>query len=181
MKHVELQLTEKLFASRLGVKPLYFRPPYSIDQEPDVADQDRPLEMVQGEGYITVGSKIDPNDWRKGQTTAEIVSEVMEQTQTEATKGCEFRAPLYCGNIVLLHDGGGDRKATVKALPKSLKDLGRAASRLSGWKMLGKTRADVMPRLSPNEVMGARLMAMFFSWASGWRSLLSSSFLLVTF
>jgi len=71
MKRVELQLTEKLFASKLGVKPLYFRPPYSIDQEPDIADQVRPLEFVQNEGYITVGSKIDPNDWKKGQSTEE--------------------------------------------------------------------------------------------------------------
>jgi cellulose synthase/poly-beta-1,6-N-acetylglucosamine synthase-like glycosyltransferase/peptidoglycan/xylan/chitin deacetylase (PgdA/CDA1 family)/spore germination protein YaaH len=163
MKRVELQLTEKLFASKLGVKPLYFRPPYSIDQEPDVADQVRPLEMVQGEGYITVGSKIDPNDWKKGQTTDEIVREVFEQTQSEATKGCELRAPLYCGNIILLHDGGGDRSATVKALPQIIEGL-----RARGFKivpveeLLGKTRADVMPRLPSNEVMSARLDGYVF-------------------
>ncbi|HEY0794180.1 MAG TPA: polysaccharide deacetylase family protein, partial [Acidisarcina sp.] len=36
-RQVELQLnlTERLFASKLGIQPLYFRPPYSIDQEPD--------------------------------------------------------------------------------------------------------------------------------------------------
>ena len=45
------------------------------------------------------------------------MTEVMDQAQSEATKGCETRAPLYCGNIILLHDGGGDRAATVQALP----------------------------------------------------------------
>jgi peptidoglycan-N-acetylglucosamine deacetylase len=163
MKRVELQLTEKLFASKIGVKPLYFRPPYSIDQEPDVADQVRPLELVQSEGYITVGSKIDPNDWKKGQTAEEIVAEVMDQVQREATKGCQTRAPLYCGNIILLHDGGGDREQTVKALPLIISGLRARGFRIvSVEELLGKTRADVMPRLSPNEVMGARLDGYVF-------------------
>jgi cellulose synthase/poly-beta-1,6-N-acetylglucosamine synthase-like glycosyltransferase/peptidoglycan/xylan/chitin deacetylase (PgdA/CDA1 family)/spore germination protein YaaH len=163
MKRVELQLTEKLFASKIGVKPLYFRPPYSIDQDPDVADQVRPLELVQSEGYITIGSKIDPNDWKKGQSATEIVAEVLDQAQSSATKGCQTRGPIYCGNIILLHDGGGDRAATVQALPAMIEGL-----RAHGFKivsvedLLGKTRADVMPRLSPNEVMSARLDGFVF-------------------
>ena len=61
---LELNMTERLFAAKLGVKPVLFRPPYSIDQEPDTADQVRPLEIVQDMGYITVGDKIDPSDWK---------------------------------------------------------------------------------------------------------------------
>ena len=45
--------------------PCFFRPPYSIDQEPDTDDQVRPLEITQDMGYITIGDKIDPNDWRR--------------------------------------------------------------------------------------------------------------------
>src|SRR5579859_705697 len=164
MKRVELQLTEKLFASTLGVKPLYFRPPYSIDQEPDVADQVRPLELVQGEGYITVGSKIDPNDWRKGESADAIVAAVMAQAQAAATKGCETRAPLYCGNIVLLHDGGGDRTATIKALPAIIEGLrARGFKIVSVEELLGKTRADVMPKLPANQVLAARLQGYVFT------------------
>jgi len=158
MKTVELRLTEKLFASKLGVKPIYFRPPYSIDQEPDVADQVRPLELVQSLGYITVGSKIDPNDWREGETPDEIAAAVMDQAQREATKGCELRAPVYCGNIILLHDGGGDRSATVRALPGIIEGLrARGFQIVSVETLLGKTRADVMPKLAPNEIWSARL------------------------
>ncbi len=164
MKRVELQLTEKLFASTLGVKPQYFRPPYSIDQEPDIADQVRPLELVQGEGYITVGSKIDPNDWRKGESADSIVSAVMQQAQMEATKGCETRAPLYCGNIILLHDGGGDRTATIKALPAIIEGLrARGFKIVSVEELLGKTRAEVMPLLPPNQVLAARLQGYVFT------------------
>ena len=64
MRAVELNLTEQLFASRLGIRTILFRPPYSIDAEPDTEDQVRPLETTQDMGYITIGDKIDPNDWR---------------------------------------------------------------------------------------------------------------------
>ncbi|MGC2696149.1 MAG: glycosyltransferase [Candidatus Angelobacter sp.] len=164
MKRIELQLTEKLFASTLGVKPQYFRPPYSIDQEPDVADQVRPLELVQGEGYITVGSKIDPNDWRKGETPEAIVQAVIVQAQAAATTGCVTRAPLYCGNIVLLHDGGGDRTATIAALPQIIEGLRtRGFKIVSVEELLGKTRADVMPQLPANQVLAARLQGFVFT------------------
>ena len=39
---LQLALTEQLFGSKLGVHPLFFRPPYSIDQEPDTNDQAAP-------------------------------------------------------------------------------------------------------------------------------------------
>ena len=77
---VELNLTERLFESKFGVKPVLFRPPYAIDQEPDTADQVRPLELAQDLGYITVGDKIDPNDWRDNprRTAEEITDDVMD-------------------------------------------------------------------------------------------------------
>src|SRR6202165_4236486 len=60
---VELNLTERLFASRLGIRSMMFRSPYFVDAEPDTADQGRPLELTQSLGYITIGNKIAPNDW----------------------------------------------------------------------------------------------------------------------
>jgi cellulose synthase/poly-beta-1,6-N-acetylglucosamine synthase-like glycosyltransferase/peptidoglycan/xylan/chitin deacetylase (PgdA/CDA1 family)/spore germination protein YaaH len=161
---LELNSTERLFASKLGIKPLYFRPPYSIDQEPDVAEEVRPLEVAQAMGYITVGSKIDPNDWQKGRTTKEIVASVFKLAETEATQGCENRAPLYCGSIILLHDGGGDRSATVKALPLIIDGLrARGFKVVSVADLLGKTRDQVMIRLAPNEIWSARLNDVSFT------------------
>ena len=60
---VELNLTQRLFASLVGVRTTLLRPPYAIDEEPDTADQVKPLEFAQDLGYITVGNRIDPNDW----------------------------------------------------------------------------------------------------------------------
>ncbi len=157
MKKVELDLTERIFASKMGIKSLLFRPPYSIDQEPDVAEQVRPLEVVQEQGLITIGSKIDPDDWQRGRTPQQIVAAVIEQSEKFAVASCKTHADR-CGNIVLLHDGGGDRSATVKALPGIIEGL-----RAHGFKivdledLIGKTRADLMPKLAANEVWAARL------------------------
>ena len=72
---------------------------------------------------------------------------------------------LRCGNIILLHDGGGDRSETVKALPHDhRRAAGRAAIR---WcrspSCMGKTRADVMPPLTTNERWAAWVDSLSFS------------------
>jgi len=136
----EINVTERLFAARLGVKPLFFRPPYSIDQEPDTADEVVPLERVQDMGYITVGNNIDPNDWviSPRRPTAQEIADLVF-TQLKLGKGC----------IVLLHDGGGDRSQTVKALPliiEGVRERGYEIVPVSD--LIGQTRAQVMPPLT---------------------------------
>src|SRR6185312_8577176 len=61
----ELNGTERLFAAELGIQPLYFRPPYSIDQEPDTTDEAAPAYRIQQMGYTIIGDKIDTDDWNE--------------------------------------------------------------------------------------------------------------------
>ncbi len=150
---VELNLNERLFEAKLGVKPVLFRPPYSIDQEPDTADEVRPLEVAQQMGYITVGDKIDPNDWRDDPrpTAEQIVQSVLDQVQSRG------------GGIVLLHDAGGNRAQTVAALPGIIEGLrARGYEIVPVATLLGKTYNDVMPPIAPNERFWARVDATGF-------------------
>src|SRR5207237_7162788 len=62
---LELNLTERLFAARLGIRTILFRPPYSVDAEPDTADQVRALEISEGMGCLAIGDTINPKDWRE--------------------------------------------------------------------------------------------------------------------
>src|SRR6267143_4564356 len=78
LMRLELNLTERLFASRLGIRSILFRPPYAIDQEPDTADQVRPLEVTQDMGYVTIGSRIDPNDWRGTHNAEQITAAILK-------------------------------------------------------------------------------------------------------
>ncbi len=157
---VELNLTERLFASLVGVRATLMRPPYAIDEEPDTADQVRPLEIPQEMGYITVGNRIDPNDWSdvpRRRTAEEITSYVLEHLPP-----CRVE-DLRCGNIVLLHDGGGNRAETVRALPMIIDGIRARGYEIAPvYELLGKTRADVMAPLPAGELWAARLDRMGF-------------------
>ena len=156
---VEINLTERFFASRLGIHTILFRPPYSIDQEPDTEDQVRPLEQTQNMGYITVGNKIDPNDWRDDpkHSAQDIVEDVLNELPP-----CRPN-DQRCGNIILLHDGGGVRQRTVDALPLIIEGArARGFEFVPVYQLLGKNKADVMPPVPRNEVWVARLNGIAF-------------------
>jgi cellulose synthase/poly-beta-1,6-N-acetylglucosamine synthase-like glycosyltransferase/peptidoglycan/xylan/chitin deacetylase (PgdA/CDA1 family)/spore germination protein YaaH len=156
---LELNLTERLFASKLGLQPLYFRPPYSIDQEPDTNDQAAPIDMVEKMGYIIVGDKIDTDDWNEHprKSPQEITDGVMQQLDEMKDR------PWFRGSVILMHDGGGDRSATVAALPLLIETL-----RAKGYEivpvseLLGKTTAEVMPPISPKMRWQARVDSLAF-------------------
>jgi cellulose synthase/poly-beta-1,6-N-acetylglucosamine synthase-like glycosyltransferase/spore germination protein YaaH/peptidoglycan/xylan/chitin deacetylase (PgdA/CDA1 family) len=150
----ELNLTERLFASLVGVRVTLMRPPYAIDEEPDTADQVRPLEIPQEMGYITVGNRIDPNDWSENprHSAEQITSYVLAHLPPCRPED------LRCGNIVLLHDGGGDRAETVRALPMIIDGIrARGYEVAPVYELLGKNRADVMAPLPAGELWAARL------------------------
>ena len=156
---VELNLTERLFASMVGVRTTLMRPPYAIDEEPDTADQVRPLEIPQEMGYITVGNRIDPNDWSGNprRTAEQITSYVLAHLPP-----CRVD-DLRCGNIVLLHDGGGDRAETVRALPMIIDGIRARGYEIAPvYELLGKQQADVMAPLPRGELWAARLDSLGF-------------------
>ena len=108
---IELNLTQRLFESRFGIQSLYFRPPYSLDSEPESPSEVQLLEAAQAMGYLLVGERPDARDW-------EYVGEpdrIVQATLRDAAKG----------NVLLLHDACGDRSATVEALPRIITELRR--------------------------------------------------------
>jgi len=95
-------LKAKLELQQLGVNPHLFRPPggsFSADV----------VETARRMGMRVVLWSIDPQDWRAGATTTQIVVNVLSNARP--------------GSIVLMHDGGGDQSATVRALPQIIKGL----------------------------------------------------------
>jgi len=142
---LEVKLTERLFASKLGIQPLFFRPPYDIDEEPDTDDEAAPVWRIQQNGLTIIGSKIDTEDWdtTPPKTTREIIDSVLTQLQTMKTK------PQFRGSIILMHDGGGDRSVTVAALGPLIDALrARGYTIVPVSDLMGKTPAEVMPALS---------------------------------
>jgi peptidoglycan-N-acetylglucosamine deacetylase len=157
---LEVKLSERLYASKLGVQPLYFRPPYDVDEEPDTDDQAAPIEQIQRDGYTIIGNKLDTNDWNEHprKTPDEIVQAILDQLDTMEEK------PQFRGSIILMHDGGGDRSATVIALPMlidALRERGYTIVPVS--KLLGKTTDQVMPKISFSQYLWALPDSLAFS------------------
>src|SRR5260370_9782803 len=151
--HWQLNLTERMIESPIGVKSILSRPPYGIDHQPEYAEEVAQLPIAQDMGYLIIGQKIDAHDWRQvdGQQipTQEIVDNVARQAGA--------------GNIVLFHDGGGERAHTVEALPQVIGILRQQGFHfVSVPDLIGKTRAQVMMPLSPEEKLEARADGFIF-------------------
>ena len=151
----QLNLTQRLIESTIGVKSILFRPPYGIDHQPQYAEEVSQLPLAQDMGYLIVGQWIDPDDWTlpdgKNQApAATIVQNVLRQVDK--------------GNIILLHDGGGERAQTVAALPQIIDTLrSRGYQFVSVADLIGKTRAEVMLPLSAQERLEARADGFIFA------------------
>jgi peptidoglycan-N-acetylglucosamine deacetylase len=153
---IELNLTELLLESNLGVKTLLFRPPYGIDHQPETASEIQMLPIPQSMGYVIIGARVDPHDWGEPNGGAPPAPyTIVQRVLADAT--------IRKGNIILLHDGGGDRSHTVAALPQIIDGL-----RAKGYEfvavsdLLGETRAQMMPPLSQKEWIFVRADAFIF-------------------
>ena len=142
---VELSATQRLFETITGRSMRLFRPPFFGDAEPSTPREVSRVMLGQTQGYLTVGLRIDPDDWRSpdASTPARIVD-------TALTRLKDTNRP---GQVILLHDSGGDRSWTVKALPDLIDAL-----RAHGYQLVtvaelaGMTNAEAMPPTSRNSV-----------------------------
>ncbi|MFI5094072.1 MAG: glycosyltransferase [Candidatus Acidiferrum sp.] len=150
----QLNLTQRLIESTLGVKSILFRPPYGIDHQPEYAEEVAQLPTAQDMGYLIVGQRVDPDDWSTSDGKNQIpTEEIVQNVLRQADKG----------NIILFHDGGGERAHTVAALPIVIDDLrARGYQFVSIADLIGKTRAQVMIPLSAQERFEARADGFIF-------------------
>ncbi len=130
---LELDATERLIEAVTDRRTALFRPPYFGDAEPTTADELVPVALANDLGYVTVGLHVDSDDWLEPGVN-KIVSNVLDARER--------------GNVVLLHDSGGDRSQTVAALGPlidSLQARGDTIVLLS--QLLGLSRDQAMPPL----------------------------------
>ncbi|MGH9683802.1 MAG: glycosyltransferase [Candidatus Acidiferrales bacterium] len=168
---IELNLTELLLESSLGVKTRLFRPPYGIDHQPETASEIQMLPVPQAMGYIIVGARIDPHDWGEANGGPPPPADtIVQRVVSQAVTGK--------GNIILMHDGGGDRSHTVAALPRVIDALREKGFEfVSVSDLLGQTRAQVMPPLSHKEWLFARADAFIFDIFRWFRAVIAFIFI----
>ena len=96
--------------------------------------------MASQQGYLIVGMQIDPDDWQRPG-----VDEIVQRTVSMAERGE--------GNVILLHDSGGDRSQTVQAVPLIVEALrSRGFQFVTVSELLGRSRDEVMPPVPPDSL-----------------------------
>ena len=97
----EISRGKEVLAS-LGPAPTLFRPPGG-------SFSSYVIEATGAYGQRIVLWSVDPTDWKAGQTAERTARRVLDKVRP--------------GSIVVLHDGGGNQSATVKALPKIVRGI----------------------------------------------------------
>jgi len=134
---LELKLTRLLIECITGHSTILFRAPYNADSEPTTPEEIIPVALARKQNYLDIGENIDPEDWQPGIKADEIVKRVME--------GLHQRK----GNIILLHDAGGDtREETVKALKVLIPALQKQGYHFTNLaSILHKSKNELMPEV----------------------------------
>ncbi|PYL48298.1 MAG: hypothetical protein DMF40_05445 [Verrucomicrobia bacterium] len=140
-EHVRLELnaTQLLIQTLTGRGTTLFRPPYAADTQPARLADLMPLQIAQDQNYLVVLENIDPQDWAR--PGADVILQRIKQQRHD-------------GNIILLHDAGGDRSQTVEALPRIIEYLqARNDTIVPLSKLLNTTRDALMPLLPGGQTM----------------------------
>lgn len=160
----ELESTTQIVASIVGRRPLLYRPPSLADVEPRTVSSAAAFARAGSLGYLVVDADVDPRDWEQ-QRSAAIVADTLAQAEH--------------GGVILLHDGGGNRAATVEALPAIISGLRQRGLRFVALsELIGKKRDDVMPGVTEAPVAGHLVRALLASYVV-LRALLVATLLLV--
>jgi peptidoglycan/xylan/chitin deacetylase (PgdA/CDA1 family)/glycosyltransferase involved in cell wall biosynthesis len=124
---LELKETQLVVAGATGQTTSLLRPPYSSSTSAVDDDEWAALRNAAADGYLTALTSLDSEDWRRPG---------VDRIVANATpKGS-------AGQVLLLHDGGGDRAQTVAA-------LGRLLPRLAGQGVTFATVSDAVGMTSP--------------------------------
>ncbi len=104
-RSLELRQSQLILAGATGMSTPLLRPPYSAGAN-ELSNADwTAIEAARRAGYLTVLSTQDSEDWRRPGTTKVIANSMPRGT---------------AGQVLLMHDAGGDRSETVAALAKMI-------------------------------------------------------------
>jgi poly-beta-1,6 N-acetyl-D-glucosamine synthase len=150
----ELEATRLLIEAVTGRSTILYRVPYNADSEPTTPEELKPLAFGKDFHYYTVGESIDPLDWQKNTSPDTIFQRIVAKYEANPGKG-----------IILLHDGGGDREATVEALPKIIAYFKQKGVQfITVEQLLNKTREELMPVVNSDLTKMDSRVFEFFYW-----------------
>ena len=161
---LELITTGRLLETILDRRTALFRPPYFGDAEPSTSEELDPVGIATDLGYLTVGVHVDSEDW------------LLTNPDSILRRTLERRSESKDSNhVVLLHDSGGDRRATVAVLGRLIDSLrADGDSLVLVSELAGISREEAMPVVVERSFFSRAVdVAVFgslgiFDWALYW-------------
>ncbi|WP_232828724.1 bifunctional polysaccharide deacetylase/glycosyltransferase family 2 protein [Kribbella monticola] len=107
-RSLEMRQSQLILAGATGVSTPLFRPPYSSEPDALTNADWASIKQARDSGYLTVLTTQDSEDWRRPGTAKVIANATPRGT---------------AGQVLLMHDAGGDRSQTLAALQKLIPTL----------------------------------------------------------
>src|ERR1019366_4511354 len=134
----EVVATGRLIETITNRRTALFRPPYFGDADPTSSEELDAVAIGTDLGYLTVGVEMDSEDWR------------MTNPDSILATTLDLRGD---GNIILMHDSGGDRTATVAVLGTLIDSLVASGYQpVLVSELAGITRDEAMPPLESRTI-----------------------------
>jgi cellulose synthase/poly-beta-1,6-N-acetylglucosamine synthase-like glycosyltransferase/spore germination protein YaaH/peptidoglycan/xylan/chitin deacetylase (PgdA/CDA1 family) len=175
---LEINATQRIIETITGHSTTLFRPPYAIDVEPRTGEELHPIILASAMHFISVGEMDDPQDWNLWKKSAN--GQLIRKTPQDIIH--DVWRDRNLGNIILLHDSGGDRSATVAALPVIIdmfKNAGYKFITLSELRGLPKSK--MFPAVPPGELLLVRVDDFVFQSSYWFQIILITLFTLSVF
>ena len=115
-RQLETQAAQQAIIDATGKSTALLRPPYSSENDAVSDNGWSAIREAAQHGYLTVLTTKDAEDWRRPGAPA------IERNVTPTGSA---------GQILLMHDGGGDRSQTVAALDATLSGLAASGYRVT--------------------------------------------------
>ncbi|WP_226036115.1 polysaccharide deacetylase family protein [Aquibacillus saliphilus] len=134
---LELNSVQRVIQGITGHTTSLYRSPYGDEEAKYMPSHFQKLQEVTQMGYVTVNYDIDSEDWKLRDSEA-ITQNVINQASS--------------GDIILLHDGGGDRHATLEALPEIIEQLQRKGyTFVTAGELMDQNKSNIMPPVTEVE------------------------------
>ncbi len=171
---MEIDANERLIEALLDRSTALFRPPYFGDAEPTTESELVPVAIASEKNYLTVGLHVDSEDWRDPPPDT-IIANVLAARPTPGTpdsiatcRDTLGRKDSRACNVILLHDGGGNRGNTLEALGRLIDSLrARGDTIVLVSELVGLDRSAAMPPVTAVGQFGRIVEATGFELYGG--------------
>jgi cellulose synthase/poly-beta-1,6-N-acetylglucosamine synthase-like glycosyltransferase/peptidoglycan/xylan/chitin deacetylase (PgdA/CDA1 family)/spore germination protein YaaH len=135
---LELNATQRILESETGARTTLFRPSKAFESLTYLDEAPQIIETATRLGYYTAPLDVDSFDWKLAGSSAAEKARVVDRLVSVIAEGDR--------QIVLMHDGGGDRQTTIDILPDIIDRLQARGFRfVTTHELVGKSRDEMMP------------------------------------